>query len=183
MDLNIRALEIYNEFFSFPSHNSIVRLNQRDDAYTILAFEILFNNYHQITKFRREEYINLDILVKSVVAPPDDSIDIFYEETDVDEHHYHIVQVKNQALAPSEIEAAFLLMESTITNYLKKPADVRKNLREVIAATDFSKQYKSFCTYYVVHAGNNNFIRHQKLNQKVVTFEELSILENGTRQV
>lgn len=183
MDFQLRLNEIYDEFQGFPAHNSILRFGQRDDAFAILTFEILFNNYHQITKFRRSEQTNIELLQKYIVPPPDDSIDIFFEEIDVDDRNYHIVQVKNKTLTPSEIETAFLLMENTINNYLKRPNETRKNLREAIANTDFTKQYKSSCIYYVVHQGSNNYIRNQKTNYKIITIEELIILEKGTRQM
>jgi len=137
-------------------------------------------NYHGIKKLNFDDSTHRELVHQSIVPPPDDSIDIFFEEKDVDECRYHIVQVKNQELTPKELEDCFLLMEHSVNLFLKKPKDLRKNLREIIGNTDFSKQYKNSCTYYVVHRGSNSFIRNQKSNQKIITENELITLEQGT---
>lgn len=182
-NLDDRISEIYDQFKDFPPKNKIVRLGLRDDAFTLLVFEVLFQNYHGIKKLNYNEESHREILTQFIVPPPDDSIDIFFEEKDLDECIYHIVQVKNSNLTPGEIEQCFLLMDNSIKTFLSKPKDSKKNLKEIISDTDFSKQYKNSCIYYVVHRGNTNFIRNQKANQKIITGEELLILEKGTRQM
>src|SRR5882724_2717174 len=96
MELNNRITEVYDDFQGFPTnHNAIVRFGHPNDAFTIVAFEILFRDYHQINKFYRSEPLHLEVLKQYIVPAPDDSIDIFYEEIDTDDYYYHIVQVKN----------------------------------------------------------------------------------------
>lgn len=181
--LNERIYELYEKFQDFHPKNKIVRCGQRDDAFTLLTFEILFHNFHGINKLNYNEDSHRELLKSCIVPPPDDSIDIFFEEKDLDDCTYHIVQVKNSRLNQSEIENCFILMENSIRNYLNKPRETRKNLKEIIAETDFNKQYKGSCVYYVVHSGTTNFIRNQKSNQKIITADELLMLENGTRQM
>lgn len=176
-------MELYEEFQAFPIHNSIVRSGIREDAFVLVVFEILLNNYHEIKRLTRKEPSHLEVIKKFIVPPPDDSIDIFYEEKDTDECKYHIVQVKFKELTQSEIENSFILMENTINSHLKRARDTRANLKDLISDTDFSNQFKNSCIYYVVHRGTNNFIRRQKSNQKIITIEELEILELGTRQM
>ncbi len=174
-----RIEELYQEFKNFPSKNSIVRLNQKNDAFTLLVFEVLFYNQHNVKKLRYSQEAHRELLVEYIVPPPDDSIDIFFEETILDESKYHVVQIKNVPLAPADIEACFLLMENSIKLYLKKPKDTRKNLKEIIVGTDFSSQNRNQITYYVVHRGNTNYIRNQKPYQIIVTDSELDILSDS----
>lgn len=176
-----RANEIYDEFVGYPSPYSIVRNGQKNDAYSILVFEILFNPYHKTNKFRYSEKSHRELLKNFIVPPPDDYIDIFYEEDDLDEKHYHIVQVKNSSLTQSDLETCFKLMESSISLYLKKPNEIKKSLRNIISETDFSRQFKANCNFYVVHNGDTNYIRNQKRNFNIITFKELDLLKNGTR--
>ena len=176
-----RTNEIYEEFQNFPPKYSIVRNGQKNDAFVLHVFEILFSPYHKINKLRYAEESHRELLLKSIVPPPDDYIDIFFEEDDLDERYYHIVQVKNSSLQHSEIEVSFKMMESSINLYLKKPNDLKKSLKGVISETDFGKQYKNNCIFYVVHTGETNYIRNQKKNYNIVTSKELEILKNGTR--
>src|SRR5581483_351437 len=141
-ELESRTKELYEAFQSFPPKHPIVRNGQLNDAFVLLVFEILMRNYHNIKALDYGNEEHRQILKDYIVPPPDDSVDIFYEEDQLDEKRYHVVQVKNTSLSPAEIEANFLLMENSIKEYLRKPKDVRKNLREVIANTDFSSQYK-----------------------------------------
>lgn len=182
-NLDERIDELYEEFVDFPVKNKIVRNGHRNDAFCLLVFEVLLHNYHQIKRLSRQEPTHQSILANCVVPPPDDSIDIFFEENDLDECRYHIVQVKNAELSPAKIENCFLLMESSVSLFLKKQKEVRKNLREIMADTDFSKQYRNDCIFYVVHRGQTHFIRNQKPYQKIITGDELLILEKGTRQM
>lgn len=181
--LDERIKELYNQFIDFPPKNKIVRNGQVDDAFTLVVFEILFQNFHAIKKLNYNEKSHRELICQYIIPPPDDSIDIFFEERDLDECKYHIVQVKNSVLSPAEIKQCFLLMENSIKVFLSKPRDLNKNLKEIISGTDFSKQYKSDCIYYIVHRGEVNYVRGQKNNQKVITGDELEILEKGTRQM
>ena len=126
-----RISELYESFQGFPPRNPILRLNQKNDAFVFFVFEVLFQNYHNINKFSYEDSNHRELLLQYVVPPPDDSIDIFFEEKDLDENRYHIVQVKKEELTPGKIENCFVLMENTIKLYLKKPKDVRRNLKEI----------------------------------------------------
>ncbi|NOZ46221.1 MAG: hypothetical protein GXO79_05500 [Chlorobi bacterium] len=177
-----RISELYEAFNNFPSHNSIVRNGIRNDAFTIVAFEILFNPYHKINKFRYDEENHRELIKKAIVPPPDDHIDVFYEEEDLDDRHYHVVQVKNKQLQPSEIEVCFKMMESSISLFLKKNKEVNKNLRKIISETDFCDAFKRNVSYYVVHIGETNYVRNQKNNQYVITQKELLLLSNGVKK-
>ena len=183
IDLNERISELYEQFKDFPTKNKIVRINQKDDAFELVVFEILFQNLHGIKKLNFNEEAHREIVLKSIVPAPDDSVDIFFEEEDLDDRKYHIVQVKNSDLDPQKIEDLFILMENSIKKFLRKPRDTEKNLKDIINETDFSKQYINDCIYYVVHRGRTNYIKGQKSNQKVITGNELEILEKGTEQM
>jgi hypothetical protein len=173
-----RINEIFYDFQSFPPNHPIVRSNTVNDAYSIYVFEKLFFPYHRIKKFTRSEDEHRQLLFKSIVPPPDDSIDIFFEVDELDEKSYHIVQVKNTVLRPADIELELNKMEKTISNYLKNAKDIRRNLKEIIAETDFSKQYKLKCHYYLVHEGITKTIRYQKPNHTILNFSELQRIGN-----
>ncbi len=178
-----RVNQLYDQFKDFPQKNKIVRNGITDDAFTLLVFEILFYNYHSVKQLNYDEETHRELVTQYIVPPPDDCIDIFFEEKDLDECKYHIVQVKNSHLTPGQVEECFVLMENSIKIFLTKPRDSKKNLKEIISNTDFSKQYKNDCIYYVVHRGQTNYIRNQKATQKIITGDELEILEKGTRQM
>lgn len=182
-NISSRIDELYESFKGFPSKFSIVRNNQVNDALSLVVFEILFQNYHGIKKLNYDNEEHRELITRVVVPPPDDSIDLFFEEENLDEYKYHVVQVKNSDLSAKEIEACFLLMENTIKAYIKKPKDIARNLKEIIGDTDFGNQSKSPIIYYVVHKGSTKFIRNQKDNYVIVTLEELSLLEKGTQQM
>jgi hypothetical protein len=179
--MNERIGEVYNEFQNFPPKSSLVRNNTINDAYSIYVFETLFSPYHGIKKVSVENKDHRELLIKSIVPPPDDSIDIFYEFDDVDERSYHVVQVKNSVLRPGEIEQCFLMMENSINTYCKNPKSVRRNLKDVIAETDFSKEDKGNCYYYLIHNGNTKAIRNQKKNQTILSFPDLEIINAGIK--
>lgn len=131
MTINERLSEIFENFNGFPNHSPIVRSGQRNDAFVLLTFEILFQNYHNIKRFEPENEDHREILTQYIVPPPDDYIDIFYEEPDIDEKRYHIVQVKNSILTQSEIETCFTMMEKSVNMFLNSPKDLKKNLISV----------------------------------------------------
>ncbi|MFA6090059.1 MAG: AIPR family protein [Candidatus Woesearchaeota archaeon] len=177
-----RVTEIYLDFQGFPAKNSIVRNGTREDAFVLLVFETLFYNYHGIKKFERGNLEHLAILKNYIVPPPDDSIDIFFEEKDVDENHYHVVQVKNSKLQQVEIEDCFTKMHSKIDLYLKRK-DLGKNLKEVISDTEFNKDYKNHISYYVIHNGDTTAVRNQKPNYYILTFEQIDLLSDASREM
>ena len=179
--INSRLSEIYADFKGFPNSSPILRLGQKDDAFVLLSFEILFQDYHNIKRLDYNNESHRELLSQYIVPPPDDYIDIFYEEPDIDERHYHIVQVKHSRLTQSEIETCFTMMEKSINMYLNSPKDLKKNLKTIISDTDFNHNYKKCCTYYVVHRGTTNFIRNQKKNYQIITLNELELLQDGVK--
>lgn len=176
-----RISEIYSEFQNFPPKNGIVRNGIKNDSYAIYVFETLLNPYHGVKKFEHSNQEHRNLLIKSIVPPPDDNIDIFFEENDLDERSYHLVQVKNSNLTPSEIETNFVMMESTINNHCKNPKATRRNLKELISLTDFSKEDKNHCQYYIIHKGNIKSVRNQKKNQIILNFSDLEIIRQGSQ--
>ncbi len=174
-----RTRELYEKFVNFPSKYSIVRNGQVNDAFNLFVFETLFKNFHNVKSLDNSNKEHRELLVKSIVPPPDDYIDIFFEEDNVDEKKYHIVQVKNSHLTQVDIETNFTMMEKSIKMYLNKPKDLKRSLKNIIGETDFSKQYEKNCIFYVVHTGETKFIRNQKKNQIIVTSSELKILREG----
>lgn len=182
MDHLSRIDEIYNEFQNFPAKGPVVRNNQKNDCYSIFVLETLFSPYHGIRKFQHSDKEHRAVLEKAIVPPPDDHIDIFYEEVDFDERIYHVVQVKNTHLGATEIETCLTMMEQSVTTYIKNPKTLKRNLRDVMSGTEFSKEDKKNCIYYVVHAGRINAIRNQKPNQFIHTFAELQMIREGVEK-
>lgn len=174
-----RTQELYDSFVNFPSKYSIVRNGQINDAFNLVVFETLFKNFHNIKKLDHSNSEHRELLKKSIVPPPDDYVDIFFEEDNIDEKKYHIVQVKNSKLTQMDIETNFTMMEKSIKMYLNRPKDLKRSLKGIIGETDFSKSYEKNCIYYVVHTGDTKFIRNQKKNQIIVTEQELAILKEG----
>jgi hypothetical protein len=178
--LSIRTQELYEEFRNLNPR--IVRSGHQGDAFTLLVLETIFYNLHSVKKFNRKA--NLDFIEKCVVPPPDDYIDIFYEETDLEERKYHIVQVKDSDLDTGTIETCFIKMKYSIDTFLNSRKDSKKNLKKIIALTDFSKEYEDSCIYYVVHRGKTEHIRNQKKNQVIITEDKLislrEVIEGGS---
>jgi len=175
----IRTRELYEKFVNFPAKYSIVRNGHVNDAFNLVVFEILFKNFHNIKRLDHSNQEHRELLEKTIVPPPDDYIDIFFEEDNVDEKKYHIVQVKNSSITQVDIETNFTMMEKSIKLFLTKPKDLKRSLKNIIGETDFSKQYEKSCIYYVVHIGDTKFIRNQKKNQIIITSQELDILKEG----
>jgi hypothetical protein len=174
-----RIDSIYEEFQNFPVKHSIVRNNQKNDAYCIYTMETLLFPFHGIKEFSRDNAEHLDVLTQSIVPPPDDYIDIFYEQKELDEKTYHIVQVKNSVLGHNEIEIALKMMEASINNFIKAPKTVNKQLLKIIGDSDFSKDERINCRYYLVHAGDTKTIRNLRKNQTIHNFKELEALRQG----
>jgi hypothetical protein len=183
VEFKSRLEDIQDQFNGFPSKSPIVRMNQKNDSFVILVFEILFYSFHEISKFKRDNDHHLEILQKSIVPPPDDGIDIFFEEKNLDETKYHIVQVKNCSLDPSGIKKCFLEMKDTTSKLKKKPNVVANNLKKLAAETDFNTSTKNDCIYYLVHTGSTKFIKDQKNNENIITGSDLLLLHNGTKKM
>ncbi|KIL80160.1 AIPR family protein [Bacillus badius] len=167
--------EYYEVFKGLPNYRPIVRNNITEDAFTIAVLDIMY-----------KEILNLDFtatnvesLAKYIVAPPDGGIDIFIEYEDGDEYRYDIIQVKYTTLGQQDIKQCLAMMQRTIKDYLKDPQSVHKNLREVISNTNFDGIYKNNCTYYVIHNGDLNYASGLKKSEKIVTSNELKILQQS----
>ena len=113
-----RVESIFQEFENFPNKKSLVRKGQFNDAYEILAFEIILFPYHGIRNFTINEEKHRDLLEASIVPPPDEGVDIFFEEEDIDEPTFHVIQVKNSELDQKEIDICFTMMEKTLSTGL-----------------------------------------------------------------
>jgi hypothetical protein len=174
--LTNRITELYEEFKNTPKPK-IVRAGHDGDAFALLVFETLFQEHHNAKKLSSAKHTSL--IRQSVVPPPDDSIDIFFQESNLDERTFHIVQCKYQKLAAADIETCFLRMKNAIETYLKSPKDVQKSLRAIIGDTDFNEEYRDNCVFYVVHTGNTDSIRNQRDNYKIITADNLSFLMQG----
>lgn len=172
MTIQDKIKEYYEVFKGLPTTNPIVRVNQPNDAFEILAYDLLFR------KDKYGEHItleNLDELKMCIVPPPDDTIDIFYEEEDGDDYKYHIVQVKNSDLAEADIKAYFASMKRSVDTFLKKRKDLGVNLKNIISETSFDEDNKD-CIYYVVHSGNKDSVKGQKKDERIITLAELEII-------
>lgn len=168
--------EYYEIFKGLPSTNSIVRLNIENDAFVILVYDLIFRK----SKLNEQISINdMEEIEKCIVPPPDDKIDIFYEEEIYDEQNYHIVQVKNSKLSPDEIKTCFSDMKRTINNYLNDPKSVNVNLRNIISSSNFDIDNKNNCIYYVVHTGDRNSIRGQKDDENIITLSDLELIQQS----
>lgn len=172
MTIQEKIQEYYDLFKGLPSTKPIVRNNQTNDAFEILTYDLLFrkNKYGEVlTKD------NISELELCIVPPPDDAIDIFYEEEDGDDYLYHIVQVKNTILDEAEIKACFATMKRSVDTFIKKRKDLGENLRNIISETNFDED-NCECIYHVVHTGEIDSIKGQKKDEKIVTSSELEII-------
>ncbi|GAF65509.1 hypothetical protein BTS2_2407 [Bacillus sp. TS-2] len=166
----------YEEFKGLPNYRPIVRNNIKEDAFTITVLKILYEKRLKM-EFKKE---HVEKISKLIIAPPDGGIDIFIEFEDGDEYFYDIIQVKYSSLGQQDIKQCLSMMQRTIKDYMKDPKLVQKNLREVISNTNFDKSYKRNCTYYLVHNGDVNNASGLKKNEKIVTSNELLLLEKST---
>jgi hypothetical protein len=172
MTIQEKIQEYYDLFKGLPSTKPIVRNNQTNDAFEILTYDLLFrkNKYGEVLTLE-----NISELELCIVPPPDDAIDIFYEEEDGDDYIYHVVQVKNTILAEAEIKACFATMKRSVDTFIKKRKDLNENLRNIISETNFDED-NCECIYYVVHTGEIDSIKGQKKDEKIVTSSELEII-------
>ncbi|MBP5434636.1 AIPR family protein [bacterium] len=170
--------EYYEKFVGLPNGKPIVRQNQKNDAFEIVVLETLYGKELNIDISKLH---NSDVgkIAKYIVALPDDGIDIVVEKEDIDGNSYDFIQVKNSALDPVEIFNALTYMEATITSYINNPLSVGKNLREILAKTDFSKadadedEDNKNCRYIIVHRGDTNCINKKKDYQEILTGKAL----------
>lgn len=174
--INENIKELYEIFKGLPVGNAIVRNNQQNDAFEILSYDLIFRKNKIGVPISIDD---LEELEKVIVPPPDEKIDIFYEEELNDEQVYHIVQVKNSKLSESQLEECFSDMKRTIKDYLNDPKNVAVNLRNIISASSFDKDCKNNCIYYVVHSGQKKVFRGQKDDENVITLEDLELIQQS----
>lgn len=172
----------YNKFVGLPIQNPIVRQNQQNDAFELVVLETLYGKEKEVD-IEKMNASDINTLIKYIVAPPDDGIDIVIEHEGLDENYYEFVQVKNSALTQSEIKQAMSYMEKTIETYFKKPQDVCDNLKKVLSETSLTAGDKQNCKYILVHRGNDNYFKGQKNNaEQVITGTELETIRNCSNQ-
>ena len=162
----------YRNFAGLPNQRAIVRNNTMEDAFTLAILKIMYGetiDYEIVPE-------NVDKISKIIVAPPDSGIDLFVEIEDGDEYYYDIIQSKYSELTEEEIRVCFLGMRDSINQYLKNPNNIKSNLRDVIAGTNFNASFKNNCTYYVYHTGTLNYGKNFKDNEKIVTINEMEVV-------
>jgi len=169
--------QYYEEFVGLPNLNVIVRNGQIEDAFSLAILDIMYKEILDL-QVKRE---NIERISKIIVAPPDSGIDLFIEIEDGDEYHYEIIQSKYAILTENEIRSCFSAMRRTIKDFIKNPANVQKNLSEVINSTNFGKVFESNCTYYVVHTGDVNYGKGFVKNEIIITLNHLLTLKNSVK--
>lgn len=174
--------EYYERCVGLPANAPIVRQNQENDAFEVVVLETLYGAEKNIDIMSMSS-TGIASLGKYIVAPPDDGIDIVVEHEGVDENTYDFIQVKNKELTQSEIKQALSYMEKTIQTYFKKPQDITKNLKEVLADTSLSSADKSNCKYIIVHRGIDNYFKGQKEeSEQIITGTELEVIRASAMQ-
>lgn len=179
--LEEKLLKLYEEFKGLPSNKSIVRFNQKNDAFTILVADLVLKDYLE-DDFSFTKH-NINKISSFIVPPPDDSIDIFFEQEEADESFFHIFQVKFSKLTESEIESCFASMKRTVYSYMRSPKYVNMNLREIISNTSFTSSDDENCYYYVVHIGELNQTKKQKENEIIISRSHLETLMDSLRNL
>ena len=179
--INALIEKYYEEYKGLPNNKPLVRSNQMNDAFELVALEILYGKELGIDLSNRNPD-TIDKLTKYIVAPPDGGIDIVVEHETPEGSQFDFVQVKNQHMSPLEIEQALDYMEKSVGKYLSSRESVNENLREVLAETNLSKEDKSNCKYILVYDGIDNFFKGQKEDkQQVITATELQTLKDASR--
>ena len=141
--------EYYEKFKGLPNDKPIVRLNQCNDAFELVVFDTLYGTEKGIDAM--EDSISvINELVKYVVAPPDDGVDIVVEHENVDGNNFDFVQVKNAELSDVELKQAFLYMEDSAKKCSKSIETVGDNLKSVLSNTSFSNGDDKNTHYIVV---------------------------------
>lgn len=173
MSLENKTKELYNIFKGLPSGNPIVRENTENDAFEIVVYDILFRK----NKFNRDLTIeDLEEIENCIPAPPDDGIDIFFEDEDDEKYPFHIVQVKNTSLMPREIKDCFATMKRTMKSYTENTGSIGNNLKTVMSNYSFDPKCLDKCKYYVVHSGDTEDITDQNLDENIITTEQLNVI-------
>lgn len=170
--------EYYERFKGLPNGKPIVRMNQRDDAFELVVFDILYGLEKGID-LKSDDSSIINDLEKYIVSPPDDGVDIVVEHEDVDGNNFDFVQVKNKSMSDLELKQAFLYMEDTAKKCSKKIEDVGKNLKSVLSNTSFSTGDEKNTRFIVVHTGKKNYFKDQKQNWQVITLTELELAKNN----
>ena len=171
MSLEKRTKELYKIFKGLPSTNPIVRENIENDAFEIVVYDILFRK----NKFNTELSIDdLEEIENCIPAPPDDGIDIFFEDEDDEKFPFHIVQVKNTSLQPRDIKDCFSTMKRTINAYIEQPSSIKINLKTVLSNYSFDSKCLDKCKYYVVHTGDTDLIADQMSDENIITTKQLN---------
>lgn len=165
-----RLEEIYNHFKKVTNPRLVKSFG---DAFTLLAFEIVFRQFHSIRELDIDDRDVLALLEKSIVIAPDDGIDIVYQEESLgDEPKFHIVQCKSSSLPPEAIRECFLKMRDSLEGYVAG-RDCKRNLKRVLVDNEFAKDSLANCTFYVVHQGSEDRIPRQRDNESIITAETL----------
>ncbi len=165
--------EYYKEFEGLPCSHPIVRNNQINDAFALVVLKAMFGRFLDF----KIEKSNIAEISKLVVAPPDGSIDIFFQREDGDEYSFDVVQVKNSELTEDEIRSAIGKMKRAVRDYVKNPQNIKsESLKEILAQSGLDKGTRNNCTYYVVHAGKLRDFAGSEEDEKVLTVDDLSII-------
>lgn len=168
--------QYYAEFKGLPHKSSIVRSGHLNDAFELVVFDILYSK--ELTVSMKKE--NASTIAKYIIAPPDNAIDIFIEKESGDEYTYDIIQVKNKPLSSAELREAIIKMKRTIEDYCKNPKKVEsETCRQTISDTNFDKNYKKNCTFYVVHTGTEDDYSGSEDNERIITITDLETLRNN----
>lgn len=174
--------QYYNKFVGLPTHNPIVRQNHKNDAFELVVLETLYGKEKEID-IEKMNNSDINTLIKYIVSPPDDGIDIVVEHEGADDNFYEFIQVKNLVLTQSEIKQAISYMEKTIDTYFKKPQDICSNLKNVLSDISLTPGDKQNCKFILVHRGNDNYFKGQKNNiEQVITGTELETIRNCSNQ-
>ena len=165
----------YNEFKGLPNENPIVRMNKKDDAFTLVVLEILYSDNYDF-EIRKN---NISQISNIIVAPPDNGIDIVIEKDDGDEYIYEFIQVKNSSLAERDIKNCFIQMERTIEDYLNGVEGISKNLLNILKETQLDSYEKDNIKFLTVYNGAKKNIQGLKDNELVICRDDLiNILES-----
>jgi len=178
MKINSEIDKYYKIFKGLPSDNPIVRNGEKDDAFEVVVYNLLFRK----NKRKDLEKTDLEELKESIISPPDNGIDIFYEDISGDDFIYNIVQVKNSDLDPASIKECFATMRRTIGSFLDEKMSISKNARELISKTNLDDKDEKNLKYYVVHSGNTNSVSDLKENEFIVGKDEILTLLDSVKE-
>lgn len=176
MDIEKKLNEYYEQFKGIPSYAPIVRNNQKNDAFELVIFDILYSRELDFSIIKD----NVDEISKYIIAPPDGGIDIFYEKASGDDYTFDVIQVKTGQLNGKELKSAILDMKRTIDDYCSDPNTISsKSCLDILSASNLDKSTKNNCEYYVVHTGDVTSFVGAKDDEHVLTLKQLEILANN----